>query len=160
MPGVIIYGPQACGKTKNAEKFRAHFGCANIVDGAEWPRTKRDWDKFKASNDLLLVTDDGQPHGGEANRRIYSYEEAAAEAGIRQTDMVNHPPHYAETDNGVECIDAIRAALGREQFIGFLRGQVIKYQWRLGKKADSVEDNRKAIWYATKLDEVLNELEA
>lgn len=73
-------------------------------------------------------------------------------------DMVNHPPHYAETDNGVECIDAIRAALGREQFIGFLRGQVIKYQWRLGKKADSVEDNRKAIWYATKLDEVLNEL--
>ena len=44
-------------------------------------------------------------------------------------DMVNHPPHYAETDNGVECIDAIRAALGREQFIGFLRGQVIKYQW-------------------------------
>lgn len=75
-------------------------------------------------------------------------------------DMVNHPPHYAETDNGIECIDAIRAALGREQFIGFLRGQVIKYQWRLGKKADSVEDNRKAIWYATKLDEVLNELEA
>lgn len=75
-------------------------------------------------------------------------------------DMVNHPPHYAETDNGVECIDAIRAALGREQFIGFLRGQVIKYQWRLGKKGSSVEDNRKAIWYANKLDEVLNELEA
>ena len=74
-------------------------------------------------------------------------------------DMVNHPPHYAETDNGIECIDAIRAALGREQFIGFLRGQVIKYQWRLGKKADSVEDNRKAIWYAAKLDEVLNEAE-
>lgn len=75
-------------------------------------------------------------------------------------DMVNHPPHYAETDNGVECIDAIRAALGHEQFIGFLRGQVIKYQWRLGKKGSSVEDNRKAIWYADKLDEVLNELEA
>jgi hypothetical protein len=72
-------------------------------------------------------------------------------------DMVNHPPHYAETDNGVECIDAIRAALGKEQFIGFLRGQVIKYQWRLGKKDSSVQDNKKAIWYATKLDEVLNE---
>lgn len=72
-------------------------------------------------------------------------------------DMVNHPPHYAETDNGIECIDAIRAALGREQFIGFLRGQVIKYQWRLGKKASSIEDNQKAIWYANKLNEVLNE---
>ena len=72
-------------------------------------------------------------------------------------DMVNHPPHYAETDNGVECIDAIRAALGKEQFIGFLRGQVIKYQGRLGKKDSSVQDNKKAIWYPTKLDEVLNE---
>mgnify|MGYP001230768083 CR=1 FL=1 len=75
-------------------------------------------------------------------------------------DIVQRPKHYTETDNGVECIDAIRAALGREQFIGFLRGQVIKYQWRLGKKGSSVEDNRKAIWYANKLDEVLNELEA
>lgn len=75
-------------------------------------------------------------------------------------DSVQRPKHYAETDNGIECIDAIRAALGREQFIGFLRGQVIKYQWRLGKKGSSVEDNRKAIWYANKLDEVLNELEA
>lgn len=72
-------------------------------------------------------------------------------------DMVNHPPHYAETDNGIECIDAIRAALGREGFIAFLRGQVIKYQWRLGKKGDAIEDNRKAIWYAQKLDEVLSE---
>ena len=72
-------------------------------------------------------------------------------------DMVNHPPHYAETDNGIECIDAIRAALGREQFIGFLRGQVIKYQWRLGKKDSSAQDNQKAIWYANKLDEVLQE---
>lgn len=72
-------------------------------------------------------------------------------------DMVNHPPHYADTDNGIECIDAIRAALGREQFIGFLRGQVIKYQWRLGKKGDGVEDNQKAVWYAQKLDEVLHE---
>lgn len=75
-------------------------------------------------------------------------------------DPVNHPAHYAMTDNGIECIDAISAALGKEQFIGFLRGQVIKYQWRLGKKGSSVEDNRKAIWYANKLDEVLNELEA
>ena len=72
-------------------------------------------------------------------------------------DMVNHPPHYAETDNGIECIDAIRAALGREQFIGFLRGQVIKYQWRLGKKDDPRQDNAKAVWYAERLAAILAE---
>ena len=31
-----------------------------------------------------------------------------------EPDMVNHPPHY-QSDNGIECIDAIRAALGRER---------------------------------------------
>lgn len=76
---------------------------------------------------------------------------------LPKVDMVNNPPHYADTDNGIECIDAIRAALGREKFIGFLQGQVIKYQWRLGKKSDETEDNQKAIWYANKLDEVLQE---
>lgn len=73
-------------------------------------------------------------------------------------DPVNHPAHYAVTDNGIECIDAIRAALGREQFIGFLRVQVIKYTWRAGKKLDALEDARKAQWYQVKLIEVLNEL--
>lgn len=82
---------------------------------------------------------------------------AARKKAQPTVDMVNHPPHYADTENGIECIDAIRAALGREQFIGFLRGQVIKYQWRLGKKGDPVEDNDKGQWYAAKLAEVLAE---
>lgn len=73
----------------------------------------------------------------------------------KKVDMVNHPPHY--TQGGVECIDAIRAALGRDGFIAFLRGQVIKYTWRLGLKDKAAQDNQKAIWYAKKLDEVLNE---
>ena len=59
-------------------------------------------------------------------------------------DMVNHPPHY-QSDNGVECIDAIRAALGREGFIAYCRGNAIKYLWR--DKVDNVEDRNKAIWY-------------
>ena len=72
-------------------------------------------------------------------------------------DMVNHPPHYTAADNGIECIDAIRAALGKEMFIGFLRGQVIKYHWRLLLKTNPLEDLRKASWYAKKLEDVLSE---
>ena len=59
-------------------------------------------------------------------------------------DMVNHPPHY-QSDNGIECIDAIRAALGREGFIAYCRGNSIKYLWR--DKVNNVEDREKAIWY-------------
>ena len=59
-------------------------------------------------------------------------------------DMVNHPPHY-QSDNGIECIDAIRAALGRDGFIAYCRGNAIKYLWR--DKVNNVEDREKAIWY-------------
>lgn len=68
-------------------------------------------------------------------------------------DNVNHPPHY--TAGGVECIDAIRAALGHDGFVAFLRGQVIKYTWRLPHKGRPIEDARKAAWYQAKLIEEL-----
>jgi hypothetical protein len=67
-------------------------------------------------------------------------------------DPVERPEHYAS--GAVECIDAIEAALGCEQFIGFLRGQVIKYQWRLGRKAGG-DDAGKARWYAARLEKLL-----
>lgn len=73
------------------------------------------------------------------------------------SSMVDHPAHY--NAGGIECIDAIEAALGREQFIGFLRGQVIKYQWRCGLKDAAAQDAAKAHWYSAKLGEVLGEPE-
>ena len=76
---------------------------------------------------------------------------------VEAVDLVDHPSHYAGADGGVECIDAIRSALGKEQFIGFLRGQVVRYQWRVGRKDDSRVDAEKAAWYANKLVEVLSE---
>ena len=44
------------------------------------------------------------------------------------TDMVNNPDHYNQGD--IECIDAIRAMLTDEEFIGYLRGNSLKYRWR------------------------------
>lgn len=73
---------------------------------------------------------------------------------MQSVDNVNNPPHY-QGGSGIECIDAIEAALGREGFIAFLRGQVIRYQWRLGRKDSAVQDAGKARWYAMKLEEVL-----
>ena len=40
------------------------------------------------------------------------------------TDMVNNPDHYNQGD--IECIDAIRAMLTDEEFIGYLRGNSLK----------------------------------
>jgi hypothetical protein len=64
-------------------------------------------------------------------------------------DPINHPPHY--TGGKVECIDAIEAQLSEAEFIGFLKGQVAKYIWRMGKKGSAEEDLAKALWYADRL---------
>ena len=59
------------------------------------------------------------------------------------TDNVNHPSHY--TAGGVECIDGIRAALGKEGFEAHCQGY-IKYAWRYKHKG-GVEDLKKAQVY-------------
>ena len=56
-----------------------------------------------------------------------------------------NPAHYKDD---IECIDAIRAQLSDEQWIGFLRGQVAKYNWRLGRKDATEQDAKKMLWYA------------
>ena len=66
-------------------------------------------------------------------------------------DPVNSPSHY--TDGGIECIDAIKASMSTEAFLGFLKGNVQKYMWRYEKKVAPVEDLKKAQWYLSKLIE-------
>lgn len=71
-----------------------------------------------------------------------------------QLDEVNHPTHY---NNGkVECIEAIEAASTKEEFEGYLRGNVLKYVWRFRYK-DNIKDLRKARWYLDKLIEQVND---
>lgn len=66
-------------------------------------------------------------------------------------DNINNPEHYTTGD--IECIDAIKASMSHEEYIGFLKGNVIKYLWRyrLKGKEKSVEDLGKAQWYLNKL---------
>lgn len=66
---------------------------------------------------------------------------------VTEYDIVERPQHYAEKD--IECIDAIRAQLTEEEWRGFLRGQVAKYNWRLGRKDAPAQDAGKLRWYAT-----------
>jgi len=71
-------------------------------------------------------------------------------------DMVNSPPHYNQ--KGIECIDAIEAMLTHEEFVGYLRGNSLKYRWRFRYK-NGIEDLRKAEWYEKRLLSVYKVLE-
>jgi hypothetical protein len=66
-------------------------------------------------------------------------------------DMVNHPNHYKQ--GGLETIDIMQALLPHEQFIGYLKGNIIKYRERAEHKGNAEQDYAKAKWYYDKLIE-------
>lgn len=62
--------------------------------------------------------------------------------------------HY-EIWKDFEAIDIIKELLTHEEYIGFLKGNILKYQLRLGKK-DSVEaDMEKISDYKRELNSIL-----
>lgn len=58
---------------------------------------------------------------------------------------VHKPSHYNR--KGIEAIQAIEASMSEEQFIGLLKGNVLKYLWRFEYKHAPLEDLHKSKWY-------------
>lgn len=67
----------------------------------------------------------------------------------KKIDMVNHPDHY--TKGEIECIDAIKASMTEEAYLGYLKGNAMKYLWRYENKGKKGEDLAKAKWYVSRL---------
>lgn len=88
---------------------------------------------------------DADEHTAGADELQYDPDEVAF-------DSVNAPSHYNSGD--IECIDAIRAQMTPEQFVGYLRGNLVKYVWRYEHKG-GVESLRKAEWYLRRLIDVV-----
>ena len=68
------------------------------------------------------------------------------------SDMVNSPEHYKQFSR--EVIDTMQGMSTQEEFKGYLKLNAVKYLSRYQGK-NGVEDLDKAIWYITKLKEVL-----
>ena len=69
-------------------------------------------------------------------------------------DNVEKPAHYNQS--GIECIEAIKASMSKEEYEGYLKGNVEKYVWRYRYKA-GLEDLKKAQWYLRRLVESVEE---
>lgn len=74
--------------------------------------------------------------------------------GTRADDMQIGGDHYKEM--GVQPWAVMESVLTREEFIGFLKGNIIKYSMRIGKKDGN--DIGKCHHYRQKLDEVLGRI--
>jgi hypothetical protein len=69
---VIVVGPMACGKTRNAEALRKHFKCNRVVDS---------WDgvTYLPRNSLALTTEEPLVTKGVT---ILQFRDACRQAGI------------------------------------------------------------------------------
>ena len=100
---------------------------------------------------------DEYPNDIERNYEIVFGNAEDTEEKKKTEDMVNHPSHY--TSGGVECIDAITAALSKydDPVDAWLVGQVIKYLWRAPLKGKYEEDIKKAQFYLNRLVDKIRE---
>ncbi|MHA2065159.1 MAG: DUF3310 domain-containing protein [Candidatus Thorarchaeota archaeon] len=70
---------------------------------------------------------------------------------------VEKPFHYNHS-GGIECIEYIKQVLGKEGFIAYCRGNVMKYNHRAFYKGNPTEDMAKAEQYLKWANETLKEI--
>lgn len=74
---------------------------------------------------------------------------------IQKSD-IEHPSRYMH--GNVECFDMLEAALSPREFIGFCKGNILKYIWR-EKDKGGFEDLQKAEIYAQRLNDFCARME-
>lgn len=114
------------------------------------------WVSKKNVSAILVVTDVSDSrvethwYGDPDNKFEWLKDDFLSKYDLQQ-DMVNHPPHYKDA-SGIECIEVTK-------HMSFCGGNCFKYLYRAGKKGSTVEDLKKAAWYADKAweqEEVVN----
>ena len=111
--------------------------------------TPEDWDKLRENHPRLVKK-------WEEFREQYPDMQVddVVEDVIDADDPVYNPSHY--NTGGVECIEGIEASMPEDAFLGYLKGNCMKYLWRYEYKGKPLEDLKKAQWY---LDLLIDRIE-
>ena len=72
-------------------------------------------------------------------------------------ELVDQPPYYKV--GGFESIDIIKAKLTREEYIGYCKGNILKYTMRANYKGQHNTDCGKVRYYATELELACQEID-
>lgn len=82
--------------------------------------------------------------------------ERMEDALSKKVDDAINPAHY-KVEGLPEAIDIINHLMHREQYEGFLWGNILKYAYRFGRKGDKAETAGKIAWYANQLKDLEEE---
>ena len=87
---------------------------------------------------------------------IINHCERKTESGKKMNEEKSEEPVYYNS-NGLSPNRAFEQGLiSNEEFIGFIKGNVIKYVVRCGKKGDPIDDINKAISYLQLLKKIMS----
>jgi len=114
----------------------------NDITPDEWDEVARKWDTKQNK------TDGDEYREARRKQRTVRGTMYKPEDYNKQYNNVHSPAHYNQGQT--ECIDAIEAMLSQEEYIGYLRGNSMKYRWRFRYK-NGFEDLNKAEWYEKRL---------
>ena len=120
----------------------------NDVTPDEWDEVARKWDTKQNK------TDGDEYREARRKQRTVRGTMYKPEDYNKQYNNVHSPAHYNQGQT--ECIDAIEAMLSQEEYIGYLRGNSMKYRWRFRYK-NGFEDLDKADWYEKRLVKFMEE---
>lgn len=82
-----------------------------------------------------------------------NYEDQVINLTPQHHDEIEKPAHY--NYGKYETIDVIVDTLGEYEAINYCHGNVLKYSIRMWHKGNPLKDIKKAIWYANKMVELL-----
>ena len=110
------------------------------------------------SNQLLLYPEMSETEKQQLTATAQSLREAADKYerglnGTRADDLQVSGNHYKEMP--IQPWAVMESVLTRDEFVGFLKGNIIKYSMRAGRKEGS-DDANKARHYQMKLQEITN----
>lgn len=140
------------------------YGTVVEIDGSDatYPITVK-WDesRYKIGIDLSTFTEDGYLFFSDKTENTKITKVKKDESTIeRMEDGLNkkvedavNPSHY-KVEGLPEAIDIINHLMHREQYEGFLWGNILKYAYRFGRKGDKAETAGKIEWYAKQLKEL------
>lgn len=72
-----------------------------------------------------------------------------------ENKVKNESINHYELWEGNEAIDVIKRILSKSEYIGFLKGNILKYQLRLGKKDNVEKEMIKIEDYTRELNSIL-----
>ena len=107
-------------------------------------------DRVDASRDIVHAED--VDFEGKDEGTVERMEDALD----KKVDDAINPSHY-KVEGLPEAIDIINHLMHREQYEGFLWGNILKYAYRYGRKGDKAETAGKIAWYAEQLKDLAEE---